>query len=308
MSAFQYSKSKIGHFTSHKLQKNDTCISIIAERGACLNSLQIKGKEILWGYSTESELEKMEWAKSAWLIPFPNRLNFGKYVFENKNFQFPINLEPHAIHGFTLFEEFELVDSSVNEEFGSLKFRYEYDGKFDYYPFSFSFEVDFQLSENQLIINSHLKNESQTSIPAGFGWHPYFALGGQVENWQLQVPDCKKVEVNDVMIPTGKLVPFSEFLSKKEIGKTELDTCFKVHTEKPLSITLESPNLRLDYTQQADNQSFPYVQIFIPPNRDCVAIEPMTCGVDAFNQQSESCLLQPNNIIGGKVMIEWKEK
>jgi aldose 1-epimerase len=39
----------------------------------------------------------------------------------------------------------------------------------------------------------------------------------------------------------------------------------------------------LRYWQEVGESGFPYVQLFTPPHRTCLAIEPMTCNIDAFN-------------------------
>jgi len=303
---FKYEQHKIGRFTKHKLYKGNSSISIIAERGACMNSLIFQAKELLWGYTYESELEQMDWAKSAWLIPFPNRLNQGNYIFEETDFQFPINLAPHAIHGFAMFEAFTLIEVKQHEDFGLLKFEYDYDGKFSYYPFRFRFEVSYQLFENHIVVTCSLCNTDNRSFPVGIGWHPYFSIGGKVENWKLQLPSCQKVEIDNWMIPTGVITSFNVFKQSKTIGNSNFDTCFVINDTQTLQITLSNDEGTLQYSQQTGNQSFNYVQLFIPPNRDCVAIEPMTCGIDAFNQHQNSCLLSPQQSIGGTVRIGWR--
>ena len=53
------------------------------------------------------------------------------------------------------------------------------------------------------------------------------------------------------------------------------------------------------YWQEADK--FPYVQLFTPPSRKSLAIEPMTCNIDAFNNKEGLWYLE----IGEKRTMEF---
>ena len=52
--------------------------------------------------------------------------------------------------------------------------------------------------------------------------------------------------------------------------------------------------------EQALRKQFPYFQVFTPPHRESVALEPMSCNVDAFNNRQGLIALEPDK--------EWKCK
>src|SRR6185436_18543598 len=81
---------------------NGNRFSCVPQYGACLVELVFGGISILDGYETPEGLIENHWSKSAFLFPFPNRLKDGKYSFEGKDYQFPINNAStgNAIHGY----------------------------------------------------------------------------------------------------------------------------------------------------------------------------------------------------------------
>jgi aldose 1-epimerase len=77
--------------------------------------------------------------KSSVLFPFPNRLNNGKYTWNDAEYQFPINNEStgNAIHGFVRHESFEVTEAPPTQNSASIRCMYEYAGDKPYYPFPF---------------------------------------------------------------------------------------------------------------------------------------------------------------------------
>jgi len=137
------------------------------------------------------------------------------------------------------------------------------------------------------------------------GWHPYFSLGGNVMDWEVKISNGYKIEVDENMIPNGKKTLFSVFEKPIQIGDIALDTCFELDHNNKFELELVNTFGKLNYSQSSDNKQFRYIQLFTPPNRTCMAIEPMTCGIDAFNQQKELVSIDPQNSIGGTIDILW---
>ncbi len=291
-----------GAYHKHLLTRGNSTLEIIPERGALMNYLILDGHLLTDHYKDAAELNTLDWAKSALLFPFPNRLREGQYSWNGNTYQFPINLAPNAIHGFGMFESFEVSEVEQAAEASTIHLSYHYDRKFDYYPFRFSITLSYTLSDDVLRVSFMAKNEDQQAIPMGLGWHPYFTLGGNVADWFLQTPDLQKVVVDHNMIPTGVRVPFTHFAAGESIGGFEVDTCFQTSEASATVIELSSDAGRLQYWQ---DDNFKYVQLFIPPNRTCLAIEPMTCNVDAFNQAPSEITLEPNQTVGGSFGIKW---
>ena len=134
-----------------------------------------------------------------------------------------------------------------------------------------------------------VENLGENTIPMGFGWHPYFSLSEKVDDCELTLPPLEMIGVDQRMIPTGKRYAFDEFLTPSPIGVSVLDNCFvrkANEKEDRLKIRLSGSKGTIDYWQETGPGKFSYVQFFTPPTRTSIAIEPMTCNVDAFNNQN----------------------
>lgn len=305
----RYTIKNINNFlTLHTLSVGKSSIEIIPEKGALLNSLNFDGQQLIDRYNTIDEFEKLDWAKSALLFPFPNRLKNGKYLWKNKLYQFPINLPPNAIHGFGMYETFNIVKTSFEQDFSAIELSYIYQKNYEFYPFSFEISIAYKLYENRLDVKYSAKNIDNQTIPIGLGWHPYFSLGGNVKDWEITMPITQKIEVDENMIPNGKKTLFSVFEKPIQIGDIGLDTCFDLIQNNKFELELRNNNVVLNYSQSSENHQFRYVQLFIPPNRTCLAIEPMTCSIDAFNQQKELVSIDPQYSVGGNINIHWTPK
>ena len=136
----------------------------------------------------------------------------------------------------------------------------------------------------------------------GFGWHPYFALTENAEDMALSLPEAERVEIDQRMIPK-KLVPFNAWRRSAKLGEAFLDTCFKASAKGRYKMTLKGEKDKL--TMSADTATFPYFQVFTPPHKKSVALEPMTCNIDAFNNHEGLVTLQPGGIWKGAFFVEY---
>ena len=48
------------------------------------------------------------------LFPFPNRIRDGKYTFEGKSYEIPVGTKVHAIHGFAIAANWDVVDHGAD--------------------------------------------------------------------------------------------------------------------------------------------------------------------------------------------------
>ena len=64
------------------------------------------------------------------------------------------------------------------------------------------------------------------AIPYADGWHPYFKLGGKVDNYQLQFDAGTQLEFDETLTPTGKAVSDTRFLTPRIMEDCFLDNSF----------------------------------------------------------------------------------
>jgi aldose 1-epimerase len=277
--------------------------SLVPARGGCLTELVLTGKSVLDGYQNAAELETLEWGKSALLAPFPNRLRDGHYEWAGKTYQFPVNEKDrnNALHGFVMDQPFEVTRHVLGSTTAFVELTYTYDGSRPYYPFPFNIRISYELNGlRHFYARFELENTGTTAMPAGLGWHPYFRTGTSIDQASLWLPPADRILVDDRMIPTGQREPLQDFLDLAPIAGAHFDTCFALREAGATHVQLEQGDVKLRYSQSGE---FPFLQVFIPPARQSIALEPMTCNVDAFHNGEGLQKLAPGERLGGSVGI-----
>jgi aldose 1-epimerase len=243
--------------------------------------------------------------QSAILFPFPSRIPDGKFTFEGASYQLPIN-EPargNAIHGFVHGSVFEVINQATHNDTAILSLLYKYNGELSGYPFPFELTINYILMPNVLGIEFEVKNTGKNTMPAAFGWHPYFKFDGvSVDDLSIEIQSKTTVTFDQNMIPTGKV----DFENKGliELKNKILDNCFVVDTTQKLVTTRlidSKKNIKLSISQ--DVARFPYLVVYTPNSRDRVAIEPLTSNVNALNTGEGLMTLKPKQIIDGSIWI-----
>ena len=304
---YELTKTPFGKHTRFELHNPETGqgFSIVPAVGANVLDIQFDHQSILDGHSTPEELAAGKWGKSTILFPFPNRLNEGKYRWLGKDYQFPVNnpATGNAIHGFVRNEAFEVEYVFLAKNFASIRCYFDYVGDLPYYPFPFSLEIEFSIHDTgKFEVQIEVQNLHHAPIPFGFGWHPYFRLTEGANNHALQVPPCEKITINKQMIPTGGRSQFKAFQALTFVEDTMLDNCFQsTKNSGSYQLMLEGNGRYL--TMKAPVAQFPFFQVFTPPHRESIALEPMTCNVDAFNNKQGLVELAPDKKWKGKMSL-----
>jgi aldose 1-epimerase len=285
---FQIKTEAFGEYEAYLLSDTTGAhqLKLVPAFGACVIDLQLNGQSVLDTYQTPREMGINRWAKNVLLYPFPNRLKNGRYEWDGQDYAFPVNDVPtdNALHGFGTEQEMEVAGSEATADYALVRCRFDYDGALEYYPFPFRFEAAFTLRSGALEVELSVENTGASALPFGMGWHPYFRLSDDLANHHLHLPPCEMIGVNAAMIPTGKRYEYTTFSQPRRIGSEVLDNCFALQQQEGrIEIVLTHADQQLRYWQEVGERGFPYVQLFTPPHRTCLAIEPMTCNIDAFN-------------------------
>lgn len=303
---FRIENEKYGKFTRIKLVNTNSMehVSVIPDFGANVNEIVLSKKElnysIIDGAKNYSELIKNEWYKGAKLIPFPNRILDGRYTFNRKSYKLPLNFptQKHAIHGLIYNQIFTVRERTVSKRSASVLLEHLYLGRTDGYPFKFKVHIKYTLSGGGFESNTVIKNKHSAKIPIGDGWHPYFRLKGSLGDMLLRIPSTRQIEVDSRTIPTGEIRPFEKFSSLSKIADEEIDSGFQLRKRNGLAETElvdQEHDLKLTVWQETGEMKYNYVQIFIPPSRKSIAIEPMTCNINAFNDGEGLIILKPKS-------------
>lgn len=287
-------KEPFGHFTEYVLTNPETgeALYILPEFGGMIRKMTLQKDGHLHhviecGNTAEKLLVGMNAYPSAHLFPWGNRVRNGQYNFQGVDYQLAINEIglKNAIHGLVSFAPFEVVEETVNDVEAILTLRYAYYGGALGFPFPFVLDISHIFSSDEgLEINYSIKNTGVKDMPVVLGWHPYFKIEGEkADDWQIDFPATHQYNADSQMISADKIpVNFSGAMDLK--GKT-LDAVFAMKSSSKIISKLHSPkkNMTLNVWQEGMKGGFTFTVVYIPTNRDCIAIEPMTGNTDAYN-------------------------
>lgn len=269
-----------------KCLKGDSYFSVIASMGASLHALVLNGRKVIKSWNDGETLMAAQTEKYAGtqLFPFPNRLHKGQYEVNGETYHFPHNDfgKPNALHGHIGDKRFNM--SSFDSKNGSFSFSYNYQGNDVAYPFPYSITNQFTLSKDRLTIKSTIKNLSELSIPMAHGWHPYFITDFSVD--RITIPSEYTFTLDEDLIPTGHKKPYPSANKPDSMALLHLNACFPIIKASP---TDPSPVLMLHFingqTLEIHTKDYGFLQIYTPPDRKSIAIEPQTAAPDAFRNE-----------------------
>ncbi|MEK7689612.1 MAG: hypothetical protein AAB425_01180 [Bdellovibrionota bacterium] len=290
--------------------------AIVSNFGASLRRFwSSPGRDWLWGYQggTKHKLG----GQGDILIPFPGRLRAGQYHFQGRPHQLTINDKegPNAIHGFVRAKVWDTLGVTETEA----RFRTRIEGVAGY-PFTIEAEVGYRLdSTGQLNTFFSLRNSGDGAAPVGAGFHPYFSPGAlPLDDWELVLPVREVIEFGPGILPTGRMLPISDqpildFRKPRRIGATRFNHAFRgIDHQSPIGLrdqkTGSCVEIRMD-------SAFDFVVVYsgdaISPTdqaRRGLAIEPQTCGPDAFNLGPDFGvrILAPGQVFSGSWSVTVK--
>lgn len=164
--------------------------------------------ELMAGLPDQQALANDRYYRGAPLYPWVNRLDAGRYEYQDRHYQGETNESDTktSLHGFLVGIRPGIVELEELEQTAFVTLLYRYQGENPVYPFAADISLRYSLHSNDgLSLQFDVLNRHHAVVPLGLGWHPYFTLG------------------------------------------------------------------------------LPFIHIFIPPDRLSVALEPVSCGINAFN-------------------------
>ena len=280
--------------------------AVVTEVGAGLRSYTVAGRDVVDGFGED---EMCSIARGQLLLPWPNRIEDGRYEFAGTVYQTPLT-EPgrhNALHGLVRWLNWTAVEQASDRVLLSLVLHPQ-----DGYPFTLRFDVEYRLAAHGLTIRTTATNVGRQAAPYGAGHHPYLTVGTLIDQALLKVPALMRLETNDRLIPTGRLLPNSatdyDFLELRPIGSSRMDTAFA-------NLIPDSDGLIRVHLQAAGGDPrvtlwmepvYKFLMVFTPDTipdtarrRRSVAIEPMTCAPNAFRSGDGLHILEPGRSLVG---------
>jgi aldose 1-epimerase len=257
--------------------------AVVTEVGATLRSLSVKGRDVVRGFG---EQEMSSAGRGQNLIPWPNRIRDGRYVFNGATHQLALS-EParhNASHGLAPYIPWVLVEKKTDAVTNRVRIHPQ-----PGWPGTLEATITHQVGDQGLTVSVEATNIGDGELPFGYGAHPYLTVGeSTVDEVAVTVPAASYLEVDDRLLPT-KISPVDgtpyDLRQGRILGSRILDTAM-TNLERDSD---ERWHVRLElgdrYAELWGDRTMGWVQVFTGgPHRDwSVAVEPMTCGPDAFN-------------------------
>lgn len=283
--------------------------SIIPELGGIARQLKLNKNgtsySVLKMPETPELLQSDTQSSSELLFPFASRIPNGKYTFLGHTHHLPQNDAnfPAAIHGLVRKKPFELTDQIISEDQASIELQYDILQPVGY-PFQIQFKIRYTLTQDGTFeVHYTAKNEGDTPAPIMFGWHPYFQLGNEpTDTLEISIPPAKSIIFDQNMSPIGCEDIYIE--TPYSLSEKTLDNCFQISQSEGTIIT-ELRSQKLDVALQIEQKvdEFKYLVVYTPPARDCIAIEPLTANVNAFNNGEGLNTLPKGALLKGKIKL-----
>ena len=262
--------------------------------GASLQELKLFGQTLI---KSLNPLDYKNTYASSILFPFANRIKDGIYTYNNETYKFPVNevANNNALHGLVFNKTFDVIDEVTTENSASIKLLYKEDKKSEGFPFTYSIQLEYRITETTLDLNVEIKNTDNEAFPFTLGWHPYF-LSSNLSESLLSFKSTKKMVFSDRMITTETIdnPDASEMLLKNK----QLDDCWELDKTK---VEFTTPNYNLSINSSEENC---FLQAYTPPLANVIAIEPTTGVSDSFNNKIGLKTLAPNTTY----QLDWNLK
>ena len=234
------------------------------------------------------------------LMPWPNRVADGRWEYDGHEQQLDIT-EPatgNAIHG--LLRNAAYQPTSISDDAVTLTC-----GVFPQhgFPFVLDTSVRYSLTDDGLRVEHRVTNVGATAAPFGCGSHPFLRVGEtSVDDLVLTIDARTRVRVDGRMLPVGTepvAGTAADLTRGVRLGDVDLDTAFTDidPVDGRFEHRLTAPDGR-GVTLWAD-PVFRWVQVFSPSvfpidgPRKAVAVEPVTCGINALNTGEGLIWLEP---------------
>jgi aldose 1-epimerase len=220
------------------------------------------------------------------LIPWPNRIRDGHYVFQGQELQLALS-EPsrhNASHGLARHVPWVLIEHQQDQVVSRVRI-YPQPG----WPGTLEAVITHHVDVDGLTVTVEATNIGDSALPFGYAAHPYLTVGeATVDDVEVLVPASSYLKVDERLLPVS-LVPVdgtdNDLRSGPTLGSRTLDVAMTNLARDSDGHWHAFVTLRQRRTELWGDQSMSWVQVFTGgPYRDwSVAVEPMTCGPDAFN-------------------------
>lgn len=232
------------------------------------------------------------------MVPFCGRIANGRFPWNGREVRLTPNFppEPHAIHGHGWTRPWEVTEKTANRAV------LRYDHTAGDWPWAYRAEQHFGLGPSGLTLDLSLTNLSEEPMPAGIGWHPYFAAAGA----SIKADTTLVWETGPDMLPLPPRTPKSgeQLSGGAHVPDLKLDTPFSTGS-RPITIRWPAQNLTL---RMVPVDTLRFLVVYTPPGQDFFCAEPTShvpnmVNLDAPAEMTGLVTLQQGATLSGRIAL-----
>ncbi len=287
--------------------------AVVVEVGGAIREYEVDGRPVFEHFPVDAMADG---AHGAVLVPWPNRLDGGRYTWDGEDLQLALT-EPatgNAIHGLLRWRSWSPVDVAADRVVLGHRIH-----PMPGYPFALDVLVDHRLTGDGLVVATTATNVGNRPCPYGAGHHPYLSPGSAdaagtpalIDDCTLVLPARTRITTDERGLPTGLEdvggTPY-EFRAGTLLGTLPVDSAFTDLDRDDAGrarARLAGPDGRT--AELWADRHHPYLQVFSGDTRapdrrrHALACEPMTCPPNAFATGTDVIRLEP----GESVTTTW---
>jgi aldose 1-epimerase len=287
------------------LQAGDFRLTLDPQTGGAIAALTFRGKELLRPVADARLAAQHGRAVAAYpLIPYANRIAWGRFRFGGEKFQLTRNFgdHPHTIHGNAWMNPWSVAEAG--EQSAILTFD---SAPCADWPFAYRAEQAFSLHPTRLDLALSVLNTDRRPWPAGIGLHPYVSRTPETTlrfvadtAWTTgadSLPDAREAVAGRFAFDQGRA-----------IGASEIDACY-AGWGGTAQIAMPEDGLVLTLSAAPPMDHF---QVYTPAGQTYMGLEPVTNMPDAINRMEIVAdqglvVLGAGEVLRVGVIIEVKE-
>jgi galactose mutarotase-like enzyme len=273
----------------------DTEAEFVPEANMVCSSLRHRGAEWLeQRRGVDAYLKQGKTMGIPLLHPWANRLERLGYAVAGKEVRLPqrdprIRLDgDRPIHGvMPAFLHWELLGAPERSRVKA-RLSWTLPELLEVFPFTHELELEADVSDGQLTMETRLRATGSDPVPVAFGYHPYLRIPGSSRTaWRIQLGAFRRLVLDDRMIPTGEREPVDQ--RSVDLGDSSWDDAFDGLTS-PAQFQAASAECSVEVEFL---QGYAFAQVFAPPGYDYISFEPMTAPANALNSGDGLRLIAP---------------
>ena len=291
-------------------------VGILPETGGSIAFARVRHGEQWLDFvrpTAEADYDKVSLTGSFPLVPWSNRIREARFDFLGTSYQLEASSKDGtAIHGVGRYHAWEVERADSSEIVLTLDSRTL--GKSNF-PFAFSSRLVYKLDGRRFVLDTAVRNESESVFPAGFGHHPYFqrTLLDATDTASMELPytHCFDLGDDDMAFRAPEVLPTRlDFSTLRPLGEAVYDDCLTGHLPgKPTRIVYTKSGVEIDFGAE---EQFVCAIFYAPEGKPFFAIEPVTNTNDGFNLFERGVpgtgvfILEPGESRSGQMWFELK--